>query len=1186
MTVKELYPFNYIDIKPINYNSKQQLLSDLEEISKTLENTTLDWKKREASIKKIGCITKGNLSKSDSFIKYFNNKLCLNLEIQLRDLRSSIMKEACKITSLCAIELGLLIEPGLSHLFSQYVLFKIAGSANRVIADSASKCILNIIRYINSIKMITNVCEQKTTKANAVRIIVAQCLVNIFCYYDNEFIIKTREILEETLSMLLSDANGEVRSTTRRAFILYKSRFNEEAELLFNDLGKNVQKQLKEDEKNFGDKIDIHINSKNGNEFISYINKDITEDIEKSNEKKTKPKTPNIEPFPKNKLKNNIDNENDANTTSISKGKNKNVPKKSKENSLISDNNKEIIINNEDELEIENLKLNNKKEKNTIPEEPKYIVSNFSYVPKTSKLKQNTVNIKNIAPINSININEDDIRINARKNSNIAEKINNTKNIFSNNTEPRDNVKKLNEEKITKMNNRENKKKPHFIDYISDNRKTQKNHVDNKQNKSISNITTGHTSNDYHTQSNANSKGNIISSNLELDKNFNRKTLNTFADNNSIKYKKKSTSKEKIKLNNSSLIKGENLNTNINNKVLNKSIVDKIATHNMNNNRIERININIDDDIENEKQENKNKKYIDSNTDECKYKFNNTNLTKTNNDNIFNQPMEQKIQILINKLDNIINSKEKLLIFQYLFNNFNEVLKDYNKNNISQNTLKKYVDIHIENLKENDKILLEQIIKNLMRMVFYMNQVFDIYEIENILKILLFSTIENNDKTLVKLNNELLEIIRKKCDNEELFKTVYGLLRESNSNHDNCYEFMSLLIPECDNILNNNNYFKQIFRLICLTETSSKKVGKIIDILYRKYTKYFTQAYKEENINNQQKILYFMEKSNSFYFREFKAECECDLNSSNKILNTLNTQETKEDDSENESHIKNKLSDIPHNNITKKIMQSNNINKGINSSNHSIKNSNIDNSILKIENNNSFQKVENNLNESNNISGTNLLKDIVPNEIKIAIENNNIELFMSYMDKHRSYIPNFFLLLSNKNGNDQIYLVRLLNFTEKLVISNNFPIDLNPCVHLIIRQIITLMPLFKNNSNIIEPMIKLLSELPLFLNAKKYFLGINKYLTLDNDIYILEILLQIIKDYIIKVNEEIENLLVLFIDNIFGLLNHQNSEIRKRAVYCCVEVYLIIGKRFDIYINKVPKTQQNLIRLFIKKRTG
>ena len=1184
MSTRELYPFNYIDIKPLNYNSKQQLLTDLEEISKSLENTTLDWKKREASLKKIGCITKGNFSKSDSFIKYFNNKLCLNLEIQLKDLRSSITKEACKITSLCAKELGLLIETGIDHLFSQYVLFKIAGSANRVIADSASKCILNIIKYINSIKIISNVCEQKTIKANAVRIIVAQCLVNIFCYYDSEFIIKTRDILEETLSLLLSDANGEVRATTRRAFIIYKSRFNEEAELLFNELGKNVQKQLKEDEKNFGNNIEIHINNKDENEFLSYSNKDIIEYKTRNNDLKAKPKTPDLQPFPRHKLKNNIDNEKDKNITSASKDKIKHVSKKSNENIVINDN-KETIINNEDELDVENLELDNKKEKNATVEEPKYIISNFNYVPKSSKLKQNTVIIKNNKAISSSNINEDNKNDNLKKSSNITEMSNNEKIIFSNNTEPNDNIKKISEEKSAKIIKIENTKNQCFIDPTSDNRKKQKKYVDNKQNKSISNITTGNTSNDYHTQSTAHSKGNIISSNFELVKNSNRKTLNVFADNNNtIKYKIKSSSKEKIKLNNSNLIKSENFNTNINNKEINKSIAAKIATHNMNNNRIERININIENDDENEKEENKNKRYINSNKNECKYKFNNSNLTKTNNTNIFNQPMEQKIKILINKLDNIINSKEKLLIFQYLFNNFNEILKDYNKNNISQNTLKKYIDIHIDNLKENDKILLEQIIKNLMRMIFYMNQIFDIYEIESILKILLFSFSNSNDKTLIKLSNELLEIIRKKCDNEELFKTVYGLLREFNSNHDNCYEFMSLLIPECDNIFNNNNYFKQIFRLICLTETSSNKVGKIIDILYRKYNKYFIQAYKEENVNNQNKILYFMEKSNSFYFREFKAECESDQKSNNKILSTFNIQEVKK---ENETHKKNKISDIPQDNIAKSRIKSGNINKSVNFSDKSIKNSTIDNSNLKTEKNNSMIKLENNnYNESNNLSGNILLKDSTPNEIKIAIENNNSKLFMKYMDEHRSYIPNFFLLLSNKNYNDLIHMYRLLNFTEKLVISNNFPIDLNPCVQLIIRQIITLMPSFKDNSNIIDLMIKLLSELPLFLNAEKFFIGINKYLTLDNDIFILETLLQIIKDYIIKANEEIENLLNLFIDNIFGLLNHQNSEIRKRAVYCCVEVYLIIGKKFDVYINKVPKTQQNLIRLFIKKRTG
>ena len=59
-----------------------------------------------------------------------------------------------------------------------------------------------------------------------------------------------------------------------------------------------------------------------------------------------------------------------------------------------------------------------------------------------------------------------------------------------------------------------------------------------------------------------------------------------------------------------------------------------------------------------------------------------------------------------------------------------------------------------------------------------------------------------------------------------------------------------------------------------------------------------------------------------------------------------------------------------------------------------------------------------------------------------------------------------------------------------------------------------------------------------------------------------------------------------FITSIFNLLKHENSEIRKRAVYCCVEIHLIIGKEFEPYLMKIPNAQQNLIRLFIKKRNG
>ena len=173
------FQFDYDDIEPLNYKGQKGLSEDLDEIIKNTINVTIDWKKREGALKKLGQICIGDQGDSDTFIRSFNNQLCNYLGIQIADLRSSVMKEACRITSLCAKKLGILIEQGALYLLTQYVLFKIAGSANRVISDSSARCILNLVKYVNTIKVITNVCDQKTMKSNFVRNICAQCILYI-----------------------------------------------------------------------------------------------------------------------------------------------------------------------------------------------------------------------------------------------------------------------------------------------------------------------------------------------------------------------------------------------------------------------------------------------------------------------------------------------------------------------------------------------------------------------------------------------------------------------------------------------------------------------------------------------------------------------------------------------------------------------------------------------------------------------------------------------------------------------------------------------------------------------------------------------------------------------------------------------------------------------------------------------
>ena len=1362
MSLKEQDYFTYIDINPQNYKSKQELITDLEEISKTLENITNDWKEREAFLKKISSICLGNQGKSDLFLKYFNSKLSTSLEIQLSDLRSSVMKEACRVTSLCARELGLLIEQGITQLFTQTCLFKIAGSANKVISESSSKCILNIVRYVNSIKIISSICEIRVMKSKSVRILCSQCLVNIICYYENSYLIKTKDIIEETIKNLLTDANAEVRATTRKAFILYKSRYEKDAENLFSELGKNVQKQINEDEKNFGNDFKIKIENEEDDKLLDEVGKQIDDNLNNINYKELvqiKPKTPEFKLFKKKTSK---EYNNNSKHTKSSKKYTKNYKnyigeKKEETVKYINEDDDEIVENNEGLI-----KFNDDEEgKNKGPEDNKRNKVNenknedsnelnavFNYSNKQVKKKSNKTNkigfskkqnkksedsnikLNDKNSINNLNDSpRDSIKGKENKNQEILSDSNNKNNINNISTRKNDNdPKKVNADENLETNkvNSDNSKNIIMINNSSRIINTTPNSIGNSSNfeSSQNNNNMGNPKtkakhkNDLNPKTNEKNKNHILkNSNSKLEKleanEVSGSSHNIINKNNYITGVKRGKSGEKVKLSNNEFKKIKNIksintkkdsknNWNENEDEIKRENIekngDKTPENNTNNvnkkenddvhkkkllskqifKKVETVQLDIADDIAKKEEDDENEEDIldkaidqDKFRDKAKtnhkkdnnninninldnkeknnlktniYRFNKSNnkkdskknnlLQSTNNSNIDSlinntlnnnnnnndiqsdkklpESIEDKIITIIDKLDTLINQNEKLLLFQYLFNYFNSTLQEIN--NFSQNTIKRYIDIHIENLKEIDnKALVEQVIKNLMRMIFYMNKIFNTYEIESILKILLFSIQEINDKTINKLSNQLLEIMKKKCDNEELFKSVYSLLGEYNSNYDNCYEFIYLLMPECDKILNNNNYFKQVFRLICLTDINSKKVGKIIDILYRKYANNFNQAYDEETPENKKQILGFMEKSNSLYYREFKSLHE-DNNANNEQKNKINEKKEQINNKISQNKIDN---NVKIENVNKDILNNNKysslINNYISPKNNNINSQNNMNSktniILNQNNkNNNINTISTNLTGSNIISINNsnnnniiitnkLPEESIPNEIKISIQNNNLEQYLLYMEEHKSYVPEFFLLLSDKKYNDEKSSNTLLHFVKALLNSDKFSIDLNPCVNLIVKQLINLLSLHKNNNEIIELIKKIISEMPIYLNPEKSLSSISKFLNMDNDCNIIETLLLSLENYIINLknkkksnsnndNVPFVNLLDYFITEVFDLLKHQNSEIRKRAVYCCVEIHLLIGKEFEPFLNKIPSAQQNLIKLFIKKRMG
>lgn len=208
-------------------------------------------------------------------------------------------------------------------------------------------------------------------------------------------------------------------------------------------------------------------------------------------------------------------------------------------------------------------------------------------------------------------------------------------------------------------------------------------------------------------------------------------------------------------------------------------------------------------------------------------------------------------------------------------------------------------------------------------------------------------------------------------------------------------------------------------------------------------------------------------------------------------------------------------------------------------------------------------------------------------EIKIYISNCNLEAFINILENNKTYITKCFLLLTDDKIPNLKFIKNLLNLIFNIIaIQTNLNKEINQNLEILISQLIKCFLQQINNSSITDIIKEILNILPSRTNSDKYYKIISKYLNLKNNEILLETILICIKNNIINENaQNLEEKLPLFIQSIFNMLNHDLNEIRKYAVYCCIEIYKIIGNKFDIYIDLLPKNHQNLINNFIM-RTG
>ncbi|GBP40250.1 CLIP-associating protein [Eumeta japonica] len=210
-----------------------------------------DWEKRVDALKKIRALLVANahVQYPSEFAAHLKD-LSVPFLVVIKDLRSQVVREACITIAHMAKVLKNKLEQ-----FSLYILQELINliqNAAKVVSSAGTVCVRYIVTYVHSPRLVPVLVTNLTSnKSKEIRSTLSEVLVLLLEKWSTGTIEKQATAIQDAIRRACVDADSNARTCGRRAFSAYKQHFPSEADALFSRLDSGAQKQI-EREKNLG----------------------------------------------------------------------------------------------------------------------------------------------------------------------------------------------------------------------------------------------------------------------------------------------------------------------------------------------------------------------------------------------------------------------------------------------------------------------------------------------------------------------------------------------------------------------------------------------------------------------------------------------------------------------------------------------------------------------------------------------------------------------------------------------------------------------------------------------------------------------------------------------------------------------------------------------------------------------
>ncbi|CAH8856051.1 unnamed protein product [Trichobilharzia szidati] len=241
---EEVFRQSFIPSMSISVSSAKELSEIINRIKDTLTGNPEEWEKRVEALKMLRAVVANGALQYEEFFTLLKT-LESPVDLSLRDLRSSVVREACITVAFLSQEIRNRFDRFAEGVL-QTIISLMSNSA-KVMATSGIVAMRFILENTCSPRLLPILMSSLSSKSNITRKCICEFLEIIFTTWPVNILEKNLTTLQDALKRGISDADQEARSFSRRAFPSFVTKFPEQANTFLQNLDAQKRKLIEKD---------------------------------------------------------------------------------------------------------------------------------------------------------------------------------------------------------------------------------------------------------------------------------------------------------------------------------------------------------------------------------------------------------------------------------------------------------------------------------------------------------------------------------------------------------------------------------------------------------------------------------------------------------------------------------------------------------------------------------------------------------------------------------------------------------------------------------------------------------------------------------------------------------------------------------------------------------------------------